>query len=56
MRAECRSDLAMDIDSASIASGEPLFDKEPLVEAKKREILENICQPADVLGITYVIR
>ena len=49
-------DPAMDIDSASIASWEPPFDKQPLAETKKREIIENICQAADVLGITYVIR
>ena len=49
-------DPATDIDSASIASWEPPFDKQPLAEAKKREILENICKAADVLGITYVIR
>lgn len=49
-------DPAMDIDSGSIASWEPPFEKEPLADAKKREILESICQAADVLGITYVIR
>ena len=49
-------DPAMDIDSSSIKSWEPPFDKEPPTDEKKREILENICKAADVLGITYVIR
>jgi hypothetical protein len=49
-------DPGMDIDSSSIASWEPPFDKDLIPDAKKQEILENICQAADVLGITYLIR
>jgi hypothetical protein len=45
-----------DIDSASIASWQPPFDNEALTDAKKQEILDNICLAADRLGITYVIR
>jgi len=47
---------AMDIDSASIESWLPPFSDEPITDAKRREILENICRAADRLRISYVVR
>jgi hypothetical protein len=55
-RERLTGDPAMDIDSNSIASWEPPFAEEVLTDAKKKEILDNICRAADRLGITYVIR
>ncbi|PYS58028.1 MAG: hypothetical protein DMF76_20520 [Acidobacteria bacterium] len=55
-RERLTGDPAMDIDSASIESWRPPFSDEPLTDAKRREILDNICRAAERLGITYVIR
>jgi len=55
-RERLTGDPAIDIDSASIESRQPPFSDEPLTEAKRRQILDNICSAADTLGITYVVR
>ncbi len=55
-RERLTGDPAMDIDAASIVSWRPPFESEVLTDAKRRDILDNICRAADRLGITYVIR
>jgi hypothetical protein len=55
-RERLTGDPSMDIDSASIESWQPPFADEPLTDAKRREILDNICRAAERLGITYVVR
>jgi len=55
-RERLTGDPAMEIDSTSIESWQPPFSDELLTDAKRREILDNICRAADRLGITYVVR